>query len=123
MTDAATVRAWLESKRVCTLSTILDDAHAPGFPFGTVVPYELVDGRVSIVISAIAVHTKNLRKDPRASIMIAEGDPQAGWRVTLVGKMRVVDENARTDVHDFSRWVLDVSATRWIAGFGKMGWY
>ena len=132
MTDAATVRAWLAAARTATLSTILDDARAPGSPFGTVVPYALdAEGRPFVVISELAVHTKNLRADPRASLVVSEpgtDDVQAAWRVTLVGRMRVIDDPAPylarlpQSLPGFAPWVLDVDATRYIAGFGRMGW-
>jgi hypothetical protein len=128
---ARDVQSWLRAARdagaAATLCTALpaDDAHAPGFPFGSLVPFELDDANhVSIVISDLAVHTKNLRKDPRAALVVAEpgGDPQAGWRVTLVGSMRELPGEARPDLPGFRRFVLDVRATRYIAGFGRMGW-
>jgi Pyridoxamine 5'-phosphate oxidase len=40
------------------------------------------------LISGLAEHTKNLERDPRASLLVAEGgsaDPLANGRVTLLG--------------------------------------
>ena len=141
MSDAATLRGWLDAARTATLSTLLDDGRAAGWPFGSTVPYGFDDGgRPLIVISDIAVHTKNLKRDPRASLHIAEpgrdDDPQAGWRVTLIGTMRPLTGAAvaaglaryrarnpsATQPHGFEPWALDVTTTRYIAGFGKMGW-
>ncbi|HEY4223829.1 MAG TPA: pyridoxamine 5'-phosphate oxidase family protein [Myxococcota bacterium] len=120
------VRAWIASAQVATLCTLLDDERARGWPYGTLLPYTLgADGRIEIVISALAVHTKNLLVDNRASLLIAEpsGDPQAGWRITLVGAMHKIADDARgPDLHGFSRWAFDVATARWIAGFGAMGW-
>ena len=131
--EHADVVRWLKSARTATLCTVLHDDRAAGFPFGTVVPFDVDDaGTVSIVVSDLAVHTKNLERDPRASIVVAEPhddahdddahDPQAGWRVTLVGTMRKLPGEARADLPGFRRFVLDVKATRYIAGFGTMGW-
>lgn len=138
MRDVSTddeVRSWLESAHAATLATILDDDRARGAPFASAVPYALHDSVPVILISDIAVHTKNLRADARASLLVAEpahaDDPWGGWRITLVGRMRI-DENARASFRarhpsapqlpGFSPWVLDVEATRVVAGFGRMGW-
>ena len=140
----ATIRGWLELVSAGTLATILDDARAPGAPFGSAVPFALdAQGRVIVLLSELAVHTKNLRKDPRASFLAQEpgtdalsGGPQAGWRVTLVGKMRIVDGSeawgaleryrarhpSQSELPGFFTWVLDVDAVRFIEGFGRMGW-
>lgn len=127
---AREVQSWLRAARdagaLAALATALpdDDAHAPGFPFGSLVPFDVDErGDVSIVISDLAVHTKNLRRDPRCSLLVAQpGSDQSGWRVTLVGSMRELPGEARADLAGFRRFVLDVRATRYIAGFGRMGW-
>jgi hypothetical protein len=46
------------------------------------------DGAPLLLISRLAVHTKNILADPRVSLMIDErkpGDPLQGARVTLMG--------------------------------------
>lgn len=137
--DAATIQSWLGAAASGTLSTLLADARAPGFPFGTLVPFVLDErGAPVVVLSDLAVHTKNAKADPRASLLVSEPqviDPQAGWRVTLVGRLRKLEgeEGARAlaafrarfpgpELPGFFAHVLDVEATRFIAGFGKMGW-
>lgn len=139
MIDAATLQQWLAEATTGTLSTLLADARAPGSPFGTLVPFVLDEsGAPLVVISDLAVHTKNLKADPRASLLVSEPgvtDPQAGWRVTLVGRMRKLDGEAAEkalaahrarfpgpELPGFAPWILDVEATRYIAGFGTMGW-
>src|SRR5690606_26860432 len=49
----------------------------PGFPFGSVVPYCL-DGQgwPLLLISRIAQHTRNLRADPRCSLLVGERDAE-----------------------------------------------
>lgn len=142
------VRSWLKTAKAGTLSTILDDERTRGAPFGSPVPFALLEGAntvadtVVIVISNLAVHTKNLRADPRGSLLVSEpgheDDPWSGWRVTLVGRFRPLtpDSSAGKAALDafraqhprapslpgFVPWVLDVDATRFVAGFGKMGW-
>src|SRR3954467_15896902 len=87
---AQDVRRWLLENKVATFATLSVDARCPGSPFCSIVPFALDPrGRPLIQIASIAAHTKNVQADPRASLFVHEGtdDPQAGWRVTLVGKM------------------------------------
>jgi putative heme iron utilization protein len=113
----------------------------PGFPFGSMVPYAVDDsGRPAFFISSMAMHTQNLRADPRASLLITQpdvsGDPLGAGRVTLLGDVseapaeEVRDlylsrcENARfwQEYSDFAYYRLQVSAVYFIGGFGVMGW-
>ena len=57
--------------RVGTLSTQLREPR--GGPFGSVAPYG-VDGagQPTLLISRLAVHTRNLLADPHASLLVAE---------------------------------------------------
>src|ERR1700752_3860486 len=53
------------------------------------------DGAPLLLISTLALHTKNLRADPRCSLMIEErkeGDPLAGGRIMLMGTATPTDE-------------------------------
>jgi len=113
----------------------------PGFPFGSMMPYAADDlGRPIFFISSMAMHTQNLRQDPRASLLIAQpdvsGDPLGAARVTLLGHVTEVPEaevkelylsrheNAKfwQDFTDFAYYRLQVSAVYFIGGFGAMGW-
>jgi putative heme iron utilization protein len=44
-----------------------------------------------VYIAKIAAHTANLRHDARASLFVSQpgidGDPQKGWRITVMGRM------------------------------------
>ncbi|MCC6847811.1 MAG: HugZ family protein [Deltaproteobacteria bacterium] len=113
-----------------------------GFPFASVMPYGLdAEGRPTLLISTMAMHTQNLLTDPRASLLVAHpgwtADPLAGARVTLVGEVRrlesgalVRDEyltrhpNARhwVDFDDFAFFRMEVADVYYVAGFGAMGW-
>jgi hypothetical protein len=140
--SAPDVHAWLAAARSATLCTLLADDRDRGAPFGTAVPYALVDvagakGPV-VLLSDLAVHTKNAKADARASLLVVEpgtADVQSGWRVTLVGRLRRLEGEAAIAAQDayrarhpgpdlpgFAPWILDVTATRYIAGFGEMGW-
>lgn len=87
----ADARRWLlevESGTLCTLSV---KRELEGFPFGSVVPFALTaEGQPIIYVANMAAHTSNLRRDPRASLFVqqpdVDGDPQAGWRLTLMGR-------------------------------------
>jgi putative heme iron utilization protein len=113
----------------------------PGYPFGSMMPYAAdAAGRPVVFISGMAMHTQNLERDMRASLLVVQpdvsGDPLAAARVTLVGTMitppadevretyLTQHENARywQDFADFADYRLDVAAVYYIGGFGVMGW-
>src|SRR5437773_6871632 len=53
------------------------------------------DGSPLLLISRLAVHTKNILADPRVSLMLderKEGDPLEGARVMLMGTAAVTDD-------------------------------
>lgn len=126
----------------CTLSSQSD---TQGWPFGSVVPYALDDnGCPLLLLAGIAAHTKNVKTDSRASLLIQErrdDDPQAGWRVTVMGHASKIDEQEATslglheryqrvvpaaiqyrETHDFYLWRISVEKVRYIGGFGKIYW-
>src|ERR1035438_4324934 len=81
--------------RIGSLSTL--SRKQPGFPFGSVMPYGLDDhGRPIFLISTMAMHTQNLRADPRASLLVTQddagGDPLGASRVTLIGNVMPIQE-------------------------------
>ncbi|MEW5848228.1 MAG: DUF2470 domain-containing protein [Myxococcota bacterium] len=139
---AREARALLWEERWGALST-LSQAY-PGYPFGSVAPYALsARGEPLILISTLAVHTRNLQADPRCSLMVLErafsADPQACGRLTLLGRCERTQGEENTDgrarylarhpqaaghlkMHDFHLHVLRVEHVRFIAGFGRMGW-
>jgi putative heme iron utilization protein len=113
----------------------------PGFPFGSMMPYAADQyGRPVFFISSMAMHTHNLRQDPRASLLITQpdisGDPLGAARVTLIGTASEVPaaevrefylsryENAKLwqDFADFAYYRLDVTGVYFVGGFGVMGW-
>src|SRR5271156_4766850 len=80
---AERVRTLVAQATVATLST-LSRKHV-GFPFGSLMPYALdPEGRPLFLISNMAMHTQNLRADPRASLFVAQpaegGDPLGAAR-------------------------------------------
>lgn len=132
---AHTLAAAIGTGTLCTLDP-------RGYPYGSFVTYALHEGCPVFVISEMAEHTRNLRGDARASLLVVEpgeGDPLARARATLVGLARVVDGAARTAalasmvaVHpnaaryagfgDFHVWTIATEAIRYIGGYGRMSW-
>jgi heme iron utilization protein len=132
----------MHSGRIGSLSTL--SRKQPGFPFGSLMPYELDnEGRPIFLISTMAMHTQNLQADPRASIFVTEpdacGDSLGSSRVTLIGTALRVPEaelaDARTvyltgypdskywvDFEDFFFCRLDLIDVYYVGGFGVMGW-
>jgi len=139
---AERVRTLLSLSSVATLST--QSRKHPGFPFGSLMPFASDPmGRAIFLISNMAMHTQNLRSDPRASLFIlqpaADGDPLGAARATIVGKAEPVPaedlaavrelylalhENSRywVDFADFHFFRLEPIDVYYVGGFGVMGW-
>jgi putative heme iron utilization protein len=95
------------------------------------------DGAPLLLISGLAVHTKNVLADPRVSLMIderKEGDPLQGARVMLMGTAAATDD---TEVRrrylerqpeaemfvgfaDFAFYRLALTGAHLVAGFGRI---
>jgi putative heme iron utilization protein len=130
--------ALLAAARHGALATLLDD----GTPYASLVACAAVGGEPVFLLSALAEHTKNLRRDPRASLLIVDGgegdagDPLAHGRATLVGRCAEAEASEVSEAYlaahpeaapylamkDFRFYRLRVEAVRTIAGFGVMGW-
>jgi putative heme iron utilization protein len=115
-----------------------------GFPFGSLMPYALDDaGRALFLISNMAMHTQNVKADPRASLFVTQtaegGDVLGAARATLVGNVLAVpaEETAAARerylaAHEGSRYWVDFSdfgffrltpiEIYYVGGFGVMGW-
>src|SRR5262245_39920049 len=95
------------------------------------------DGAPILLISRLAVHTKNILTDSRVSLMLDErkaGDPLEGARVMLMGTATVTgDENARrrylarqpgaeafADFGDFAFYEIKLKGAHLVAGFGRI---
>lgn len=139
---AEQARTLMHVGRVGMLST-LSERH-PDWPFGSVMPYGLDDrGRPTFLISSLAMHTRNLRRDPRASLLVAEDraqeDPLGNARLTLLGSVAEVPDvdlaavregylrrhpqsEMWVDFGDFGFYRMDVMEPYYVGGFGVMGW-
>lgn len=129
-------------RKVGALSTI--SRERPGYPFGSVVSYAAdPQGRPLFLLSGLAVHSRNLAADAKASLLVVEPetetDPLASARVTVMGEVRPVpeaDSAAASKLYlerhpeaaeylqfgDFVFYRLNVNEVYYIAGFGEMGW-
>ena len=139
---AERVRTLMSLASVATLST-LSRKH-PGFPFGSLMPFALdSSGRPTFLISNMAMHTQNLKADPRCSLFVGQvgtdGDALGAARATLIGNAEPVPEGDVVDVrerylarHENSRYWVDFSDfgffrlqpidVYYVGGFGVMGW-
>lgn len=137
--EARTILAGARTGTLCTHS-----AHPSGYPYGSIVNYATDDrGCPIFLISDLAEHTINLKKDDRASLLVTEAGPSSDvlalGRVTLLGKARVLSANAArkardaylerhpqaayyADFKDFHFYSLRVEHIRYIGGFGRMSW-
>jgi putative heme iron utilization protein len=125
------------------LSTIA--VEPAGCPYGSVATYGLDDrGQPIFFVSLMAEHTQNAMRDPRASLLVTEpvpdgADPLASGRATLMGRMAPVEGAARPEAQDrylaanptaeyyigfgdFVFYRLDVTAIRYVGGYGRMSW-
>ncbi len=95
------------------------------------------DGAPLLLISQLAVHTKNILVDNRVSLMLDErkqGDPLEGARVMLMGKAVVTDDPAIrrrylvrhpeaemfAGFRDFAFYKIELTAVHLVAGFGRI---
>src|ERR1700751_1776698 len=139
---AERIRTLISLVSVGTLST-LSRKHL-GFPFGSLMPFPLDPaGRPPFLITNMAIHTQNLKAEPRCSLFVAQvntdGDPLGAARATLIGLAEAVPEdelqlvrelylarheNSRywVDFSDFSFLRLQPVDLYYVGGFGVMGW-
>ena len=79
------------------------------------------DGSPLLLISRLAIHTKNVLADSRVSLMLDErkdGDPLQGARVMLMGRAEIT-----TDEHDRRRYLARQPEAEMFAGFGDFAFY
>lgn len=134
---AGLTRSLLARSRQGALATLMPQS---GDPYCSLVAVaSLPDGMPILLISRLAVHTKNILNDPRVSLMLDErapGDPLEGARIMLAGTA----EEAQDDVEllkrrylaahpsaeefagfrDFSFFRIRPSGVHLVAGFGRI---
>ncbi len=116
----AQARFHLRTARQATLSTLDSD----GSPYGSLVLVAtLADGCPLLLISNLAVHTRNLASDPRCSLMIdataGYADPLTGPRLTVTG--RAVSDDAAAAGR--ARFLARHPGAARYAGFGDFAFW
>ena len=131
----ATSRLLVRQARTAAMSTL---ARRTGHPFGSLVTVACeADGTPIVLLSTLAAHSRNLAEDPRASLLFVEGtlgDPQQGGRVTLVGRLERIGDDAGqrrryltrnpdaalyAGFADFAFYRLELEEGHLVAGFGR----
>src|SRR5262245_41147885 len=132
---AVAAKKLLREGRSAALATLMP---ASGDPYCSLVNVATAaDGAPLLLISRLAVHTKNILADARVSLMLDErrpGDPLEGARVMLMGTAQQTDDpNARrrylarqpeakmfADFGDFGFYRIDLRGAHLVAGFGRI---
>ncbi|MGO8916268.1 MAG: HugZ family protein [Stellaceae bacterium] len=138
MTDApaATARRLLRAADRGSLATAQQ-----GWPYASLTLVALAaDASPLLLLSDLAEHTKNLRRDPRASLLIdgtaGRDDPLTGPRVTVMGEVaeaadplllarftrRHPSAERYAGFADFRLYRLQVARAHLVAGFGRIDW-
>jgi heme iron utilization protein len=136
-THAETARTLLAQSTHGVLST--NDAQ--GFPYSSLVDIAPLDnGDILLLLSDLAEHTQNAKRDSKVSLLIAQDwiseQKLAKTRVNLFGTLEQVDKTAHQQLYvaaqpkaemyfsfaDFHMFELTVMRVYVIAGFGRMGW-
>lgn len=130
----ATARSIVRSARSAGLGTL----DASGAPFVTLVTFATMpDGRPILSLSDLAIHTQNLKRDPRASLLFVapggeSGNPLAGARLTLTGRLaatedahalwryRQIQGDGTSAFADFHHYLFEISGSHLVAGFGRI---
>jgi heme iron utilization protein len=128
-------RKLLREARSGALATLMPGS---GDPYCSLVNVATAaDGAPLLLISRLALHTKNILADSRVSLMLderREGDPLEGARVMLMGTANVTaDEEARrrylehqpeakmfADFADFGFYRVELNGVHLVAGFGRI---
>ena len=132
---AAAAKKLLREGRSGALATLMP---ASGDPYCSLVNVATTaEGAPLLLISRLAVHTKNINSDPRVSLMIderKEGDPLQGARIMLMGtaartddpqaRRRYLDRQPEAEMFagfsDFAFYRVTLKAAHLVAGFGRI---
>ena len=137
-TPAALTKSLLRRSRQGALATLTSGSGDPYCSLVNVASYP--DGSPLLLISRLAIHTRNILADSRVSLMLDErapGDPLEGARIMLSGRAQsTVTEDRQlvrrrylnvhpsaegfVDFADFSFFRIKPSGTHLVAGFGRI---
>lgn len=125
----------MRETRTAALATLMPGS---GDPYCSLVNVaSSADGSPLLLISKLAIHTRNIVADSRVSLMLderKEGDPLEGARVMLTGRTAVsTDDNDRrrylarqpeaqvfADFTDFAIYRIEIASAHLVAGFGRI---
>jgi heme iron utilization protein len=131
----AAAKKLLREGRSGALATLMQGS---GDPYCSLVNVATAaDGSPLLLISSLAVHTRNIVADPRVSLMIDErkrGDPLEGARIMLMGTAAVAGESEirrrylqrqpeaemYASFADFSFYRMALKGAHLVAGFGRI---
>jgi len=137
--DAARLaRSLLRRSRQGALATLMADSGDPYCSLVNVASH--ADGSPILLISRLALHTRNIRADHRVSLMLderTEGDPLEGSRIMLAGRAEQAGADdlpllrrrylnahpsaeALVNFSDFSFFRIRPSGAHLVAGFGRI---
>ena len=131
-------RSLLRRSRQGALATLMAGSGDPYCSLVNVASHP--DGAPILLISRLALHTKNILGDPRVSLMLDEraaGDPLEGSRMMLAGRAEQAGGNDETlwrrrylnahpsaeafvNFKDFSFFQISPSVAHLVAGFGRI---
>lgn len=135
-------RSFLRSKDVGVLSTFKNQDGAD-YPYGSICPYVLTStGEIIILVSNIALHTKNMKKTNRVSFTVFDMEAknkQTSTRISVLADAEILSETSPShaeysdlycrffpeskkffEVHDFDFYILKPKFVHFIQGFGKI---
>ncbi|MEM8811871.1 MAG: DUF2470 domain-containing protein [Pseudomonadota bacterium] len=131
-------RRLVRAARTAALATLDEDN---GSPFASLVLVATDPaGQPILLLSDLAVHSANLKADPRVSLLVSEtlsADPMAGSRATMTGTIERVGRDERDSVYrrflakhpsaevysgfsDFSFYRMRPNGLHVVAGFGRI---
>ena len=131
-------RSLLRRRRQGALATLMAGTGGPYCSLVNLASHP--DGTLILLISRLAVHTRNILADPRVSLMLDErapGDPLEGARIMLQGRAEPVGKEELelvrrrylaahpsaegfVDFADFSFFRIMPSGVHLVAGFGRI---
>jgi putative heme iron utilization protein len=132
------IRSLLRRRRQGALATLMAGTGGPYCSLVNLASHP--DGTPILLISRLAVHTRNIQADPRVSLMLDErapGDPLEGARIMLQGRAEPVGKEELelvrrrylaahpsaegfVDFADFSFFRIMPSGVHLVAGFGRI---
>ena len=134
----ATAKQLLRTRATAALASLRPDK---GNPFCSLVNLaSMPDGSPILLISRLAVHTRNILHDPRVSLLLADADavdPLAAPRISLTGTAGAIEDDMQdtafrrylaahptaevfVNFADFSFYRMAIDEGHLVAGFGRI---